>query len=199
MAEIVPFRRRRQWTDARDYGVPARKRRGRQGGSGGGGWWEAARETGPILWAAPLALGVAVFLATSPEMRERSALAPVASSQDSERASFGKCGVFSSRQACVIDGDTFWYRGQKIRIADINTPETSDPKCAAEAELGARATARLAQLLNAGAFSLESADRSHDQYGRALFTVTRGGETVGSALVREGLAEEWRGYRREWC
>lgn len=69
----------------------------------------------------------------------------------------------------------------------------------AEAELGQRATARLTELLNSGAFSLESADRTHDRYGRALFTVTRGGESVGAMLVREGLAEEWRGCRREWC
>ena len=98
-----------------------------------------------------------------------------------------------------IDGDAFWYRGTKIRVADINTPETSNPKCAAEAELGARATARFTELLNAGAFSLEPVDRAQDRYGRALFTVTRGGESVGAALVREGLAEEWRGYRRQWC
>jgi hypothetical protein len=27
----------------------------------------------------------------------------------------------------------------------------------------------------------------------------RGGESVGEVLVREGLAEEWQGYRRDWC
>lgn len=49
-----------------------------------------------------------------------------------------------------------------------------DPKCVAEAELGARATRRFAELLTAGAFTLEPIDRSHAQYGRALFVVTRG-------------------------
>lgn len=197
MAEIIPFRRRRQWTDARDYGVPARKR-GRRGGSGGGGWWEAAREAGPILWTAPLALGLAVFFADLGIAAWGGWFAPPTTFQDKQSAHFGTCGAGVTNN-CVIDGDTFWYRGQKIRIADINTPETSDPKCAAEAELGARATARLTQLLNAGPFSLEPVDRTHDQYGRALFTITRSGESVGGALVREGLAEEWQGYRREWC
>ena len=37
---------------------------------------------------------------------------------------------------CVVDGDTFWCNGQKIRIADIDTPETHPARCAAEAELG---------------------------------------------------------------
>lgn len=195
MSEILPFRRSRRWTRAGDYGVPKRH----------GGWARAARETGPMLWAAPLALFVAVFLATSPEMRERGLVTSLSTAQtsagasDRESASFGACGAFAARQACVIDGDTFWYRGTKIRVADINTPETSNPKCAAEAELGARATRRFAELLTAGAFTLEPIDRSHDQYGRALFVVTRGGESVGGVLVAEGLAEEWRGFRREWC
>lgn len=188
MAEILPFRRTKSWTRASDY-------------SRGGGWLTAARESGPILWAAPLALGVAVFLATSPEMREGdlAAAVPISGAGDRESASFGTCGAFASRQACVIDGDTFWYRGQKIRVADINTPETSKPQCAAEAELGAKATRRFAELMNAGAFTLEPSDRSHDKYGRALFVVTRGGESVGEVLVSEGLAEEWQGFRREWC
>lgn len=201
MAEIVPFRRPRQWTRASDYGArPSRRGKG-EGGKGGGGWLQSAREMGPLLWAAPLVLGLGVFLATAPGFLDRGAEAaiPVQSGADREQASFAKCGAFTSREACVVDGDTFWYRGAKIRVADINTPETSDPECAAEAELGARATARFTQLLNAGAFSLEPVDRAGDNYGRALFVVTRGGESVGAALVREGLAENWQGYRREWC
>ncbi|HEU4819777.1 MAG TPA: hypothetical protein VFS87_01290, partial [Qipengyuania sp.] len=111
MAEILPFRRTQRWTRARDYGVPARRRgrRGRGGDrGGGGGWLTAARESGPILWAAPLALGVAVFLATSPEMRGGLAAAvPIAGAGDRESASFGTCSGGASRQACVVDGDTF--------------------------------------------------------------------------------------------
>jgi len=32
-----------------------------------------------------------------------------------------------------------------------------------------------------------------------LRTATRDGASLGDALVREGLAEEWRGYRGSWC
>jgi endonuclease YncB( thermonuclease family) len=42
---------------------------------------------------------------------------------------FGKC-TGGHRTACVIDGDTLWIGGTKIRIADIDAPEISDPKCA---------------------------------------------------------------------
>jgi|GEM_PF-2787979 len=92
-----------------------------------------------------------------------------------------------------------WYAGEKIRIADINTPEVGEPGCASEAALGARATTRLQALLNQGAFALEKVDRDRDKYGRLLRTVTRDGESLGAVLVDEGLAEEWQGYRRDWC
>ena len=33
---------------------------------------------------------------------------------------------------CVVDGDTIWLSGVKIRMADYDTPEIGEPKCAAE-------------------------------------------------------------------
>ena len=117
---------------------------------------------------------------------------------DTESARFEACGR-GERINCVVDGDTFWYAGEKIRLADINTPEVSRPRCPREAALGARASARLQALLNQGAFTLETVDRDRDAYGRLLRTVTRQGESVGAVLVREGLAEEWRGRRSGWC
>jgi endonuclease YncB( thermonuclease family) len=104
---------------------------------------------------------------------------------------------------CVVDGDTIWYRGAKIRLADINAPEVSKPACAREADLGRRATGRLLALLNGGPIALEpnrdGTGRDHDHYGRLLRTVTRDGASLGEELVREGLAERWKGYRGNWC
>lgn len=110
---------------------------------------------------------------------------------------FAACGFV--RVTCVVDGDTFWLDGTKIRIADINTPEVSSPQCAQEAALGRRATERLTQLLNAGPFTLARIDRDEDRYGRKLRIVRRDGQSVGMALVAEGLAEAWQGYRGSWC
>ncbi len=100
---------------------------------------------------------------------------------------------------CVVDGDTFWMDGQKIRIADIDTPETHPPRCAEEAARGAQATQRLQALLNAGPVTLEMIDRDTDKYGRALRIVTRNGHSLGAKLVDEGLARPWGGSRRPWC
>lgn len=99
----------------------------------------------------------------------------------------------------MVDGDTIWLEGTKIRIADINTPETSSPDCAAEKTLGNKATQRLVQLLNQAPFDLASVDRDEDRYGRKLRIITRGGQSLGDQLVSEGLAEEWNGRRRNWC
>lgn len=102
------------------------------------------------------------------------------------------------RVTCVVDGDTFWLEGEKIRIADINTPETHS-RCASERVLGERAALRLVSLLNAGPYSLELKGRAQDRYGRALRVVTRRGRSLGETLIAEGLAEPWRGKRSDWC
>ena len=117
---------------------------------------------------------------------------------DSLSAAFGFCHSGGGTN-CVVDGDTFWFRGEKYRVADIDTPETHGPRCAAEAELGAQATRRMQALLNAGPFSLEVGERAVDRYGRSLRVVTRGGESIGAMLVAEGLARSWDGARRSWC
>ena len=119
---------------------------------------------------------------------------------DSETAQFPLCGS-GARTTCVVDGDTFWYRGDKVRIADINTPETSQPGCPREAELGRAATLRLQALLASGPFTLAPAPdgRDKDRYGRLLRTVTRGGRSLGAELVQAGLAETWQGRRGNWC
>ena len=111
---------------------------------------------------------------------------------------FSQCSS-RPRYTCVVDGDTLWLEGEKIRIADINTPEVGSPECAREAQLGAQATRRLIALLNEGGFSLEAIERDEDQYGRKLRIFTRGGDSLGNVLVKEGLAEEWNGTRRNWC
>lgn len=101
---------------------------------------------------------------------------------------------------CVVDGDTFYHEGVKIRVADIDTPETHPPRCAAEARLGEAATMRLRALLDAGPFTLATIDREEDRHGRKLRVVMRDGGSLGDALVAEGLARPYAGGRRgSWC
>jgi micrococcal nuclease len=100
-----------------------------------------------------------------------------------------------------LNGDTIWYRCAKIRIADIDTPESAAPRCEREAELGRKATERLQSLLNEAPFRFEPAPvgRQQDRFGRELKFVERGDTSIGSVLVREGLAQRWGSSRRGWC
>ena len=114
-------------------------------------------------------------------------------------AAFALCAP-GPRNTCVVDGDTFWLQGEKVRIADINAPETHSAQCPIEQQLGDRATTRLIALLNAGPFDLAAyGSRDRDRYGRLLRVVTRRGRSLGGELVAEGLAETWKGRRSSWC
>ena len=121
-----------------------------------------------------------------------------AMSPQSAAAQFEICGPV--RITCIVDGDTFWLNGVKIRIADIDTPEIGNPGCASEYALGMRATRRLRDLLNAGPFELLALQgRDEDRHGRKLRVVARGGRSLGDQLVSEGLARTWSGKREPWC
>lgn len=108
--------------------------------------------------------------------------------------------IRASGNVRVIDGDTFVYAGERIRIADIDTPEVQG-RCPAESALAARATRRLNGLLAQGAFELHAlpSGRDEDRHGRKLRIVTRGGRSIGDVLVAEGLARTWTGRRESWC
>lgn len=133
--------------------------------------------------------GATGYFSTEPSTQD----APVSA------VTFHLCG-HGSRLNCVVDGDTIWYHGTKIRFADINAPEVSEPKCAHEAELGHRATLRLLELMNAGPFTVvRVGSRDEDRYGRKLRVIERNGRPITEALIAEGLAHRWDGRRRSWC
>ncbi len=111
---------------------------------------------------------------------------------------FGYCHTGGGTN-CVVDGDTFWVDGEKVRIADIDAPETHPSRCAEEDRLGRAATRRLQALLNAGPIELQAVDRPYDRYGRRLAIVTRGGRSLGDMLVEEQLARPYGNGRRPWC
>jgi micrococcal nuclease len=122
-----------------------------------------------------------------------------AATTEAAQTAFQKCKSGASIN-CVVDGDTIWLGGNKIRIADIDTPEISDPRCPSELALGNRATNRLIELINDGPFELHAwPGRDEDRYGRKLRVLVRDGRSLGDILVSEGLARTWSGRREPWC
>lgn len=126
-------------------------------------------------------------------------LMPTGASGGNISKQFGICSGLV-RVTCVVDGDTFWLDGTKIRVADIDAPEIGEPRCASEKALGERAKLRLREMLNAGAFDLGTFEkRDEDKYGRKLRVIMRQGQSLGDQLVTEGLARTWTGRREPWC
>jgi micrococcal nuclease len=102
----------------------------------------------------------------------------------------------------AIDGDTIERRstGERIRLANIDTPETADrAQCGAERQRGELAKQRVREILGAtGAVRVESIGRS-DAYGRTIAYVTVDRRDLGADLIDENLARPWRGRREPWC
>ena len=101
------------------------------------------------------------------------------------------CPPQGARAHCVVDGDTLWWQGEKIRIAAIDTPEMNG-RCPAERAQARAARARLVQLLNAGPVRFRRV--GVDRYGRTLADFG----AVSQTLLDEGLAQRWP-RPRGWC
>jgi micrococcal nuclease len=110
-----------------------------------------------------------------------------------EYRTFQLCG-WRNRRNCVIDGDTIRHEGVKIRLAGIDAPEISTPRCFYEHDLGQKAKRRLLELLNGGPITIVPT-RGPDagRYGRKLRVILQNGRSVGDILVAEG----WRGAGME--
>jgi endonuclease YncB( thermonuclease family) len=100
---------------------------------------------------------------------------------------------------CVGDAETSHLNGSKVRIADIDAPETHDYHCRSELELGERAARELQTLLNSGAVTMTPIERDRDVYGRLLRNVQVNGRDVGAVLISDGVARAYAGGRRPWC
>jgi len=105
----------------------------------------------------------------------------------------------------VVDGDTLSLRtGEKIRIVNLDTPETWKPHCDHELDIGMQAADRLRDLLAKGEILIERTGR--DRYGRTLAWVSVDGINVADVLIKEGLGLVYRkgsadklARIRHWC
>jgi endonuclease YncB( thermonuclease family) len=99
----------------------------------------------------------------------------------------------------VLDGDTIRVDGiaAAIRLVGLNAPETVRPACEREAVVGARATARLRDLVAAGGLALDRVPCACPEgtegtqacnFGRACGRLYSRGGDVAAVLIAEGLA-----------
>lgn len=116
----------------------------------------------------------------------------------------GRAETFDGARAVIVDGDIIALGLERIRILNIDAPETFDSRCTDELLLGLKTKQRLAALLRSGQVEVERQGR--DRYGRTLARLSMDGRDVGETLIREGLALPWRDgaqaridRQRLWC
>jgi len=80
----------------------------------------------------------------------------------------------------VIDGDTFGYGSERVRLRGIDTPELDEPN-------GQAAKQRLEELLRSGAVRI--VPRGRDVYDRLVADVFVDGQNVADLLIREGYSK----------
>lgn len=95
----------------------------------------------------------------------------------------------------IVDGDTVAVGEERVRLLDIDAPETWHPRCERELVIGLEAKQRLRELL-AGPVEIERHGR--DRYGRTLARLRTPGGDAGGALLLAGLAIPWRAGRDAW-
>lgn len=132
------------------------------------------------------------------EKRSREIDAASTDDRDNAPQAFSQCD-FGRAANCVVDGDTFYLNGQKVRIVGIDAPETHPPHCDYEARLGDAATRKLISLLNSGSVTTAPIERERDVYGRLLRNVDVNGVNVGEAMISAGVARPYGNGRRPWC
>ncbi|MFG1230263.1 thermonuclease family protein [Xanthobacter wiegelii] len=105
----------------------------------------------------------------------------------------------------VVDGDTLLYAGERLRLFDIDAPETHQPRCSAERKAGERSTAALRELIAGQQVEIHYSGR-FDRYGRPLVRISTPAGDVGASLVKRGLALPYDGGRvahdrraAHWC
>ena len=131
----------------------------------------------------------------SPYFKQEDIAVPI-DSQMLEKHSFPICDS-PERFTCIVDGDTIWLKGEKIRLEGIDAPERVNPDCYKEGKLAKRATLALQAILKDTEFRITR--NGLDRYGRTLGTLWMGKVSASEMLIRLELAQPWRGSKANWC
>jgi len=102
---------------------------------------------------------------------------------------------------CLVDGDTIWLDGRKLRMTGYDTPEPTSQICGGEAEvsLAHKATARALELMNTRQWTVEHSGEIDATGSRELVTIRIEGRDLGEILIEEGFAREWPDGNEFWC
>lgn len=129
--------------------------------------------------------------------------APLEPAAAQPRPQIAKCIPGQTRatdEYCLVDGDTIWIDGEKLRMEGYDTPEPQTHICGGDAEiaLAQRASDRVIELLNSNDWTVEYG--KPDNTGtRTLVTIRIAGRDIGDILIAERLARAWPDGEEWWC
>jgi endonuclease YncB( thermonuclease family) len=101
---------------------------------------------------------------------------------------------------CVVDGNPICQNGVKMRLLEVDTPETFQAQCYREKQLGEKAKLRLQALMSKG-YRLDDSgtkDRTSD-HRNLVHVILFDGRDAGKVLFKEGLAQPWPNKGNRWC
>ena len=104
----------------------------------------------------------------------------------------------------VIDGDTIEVCNvsgpERIRIANLDAPESYRPACAKEKFAGIAAKQAAIQFFVRPIVNLEINRHSKDRYGRSVADVSVNGKDFRQYMIAEGHGVEWKfNKKHNWC
>ena len=103
-----------------------------------------------------------------------------------------------SQELKIVDGDTIYLNGEKIRFTGIDTPELKQTCIKDDAKDSCGITAKQILIDKIGNNIVECISEGKDQYKRTLAECFVNNESLSSYLVRSGYAFAYRRYSKKF-
>jgi endonuclease YncB( thermonuclease family) len=103
-----------------------------------------------------------------------------------------------SQNLKVVDGDTIYLNGKKIRFIGIDTPELNQTCIKEGIKNFCGITAKLILINRIGKNTVKCITEGKDQYKRTLAECFINNESLSSYLVRSGYAFAYRKYSKKF-
>jgi micrococcal nuclease len=112
--------------------------------------------------------------------------------------------ITCSQPIIVVDGDTIDVCNlngvERIRIANLDAPESYRAKCAKEKLAGIQAKQAAIQFFVRPSVQLDISRHSTDRYGRSIADVSVNGKDFRQHMIAEGYGVQWQfNERHDWC
>ena len=108
------------------------------------------------------------------------------------------CNVSLADNLKVVDGDTIFLNGEKIRFSGIDTPELKQTCLKGDEKVSCGISAKILLVKKIGNNIPKCISEGKDVYKRILAECFVNGESLSSFLVRSGYAFAYRKYSKKF-